>query len=294
MKSIFFYFILFFGALLLAYVGFSFQKYKRKISLSENDKVDIVKHRLSSFWKRWMYYFTDGKEKNLIRNIILAVGGLVIFLYLNSIMFKFSTSVLVVIYLLLFFIGVWRHGKKKALKAFEIGFPEVIQVLNAATTSGSGLLQALERCGTDVEGPIGEEFKQIHKRLGLGEDVRAVFEDAYSRWPYKEFYAFIIIVRINLEKGGQMKEVIQRLARILADNRKMEQKKRTMTSEARMSAGIVAAIPLFFFIFMKFMMPENFRFITEDPTGKYVLYFVLGSELFGLGIIQWLMNRATK
>ncbi|EGP05124.1 hypothetical protein AAUPMG_05209, partial [Pasteurella multocida subsp. multocida str. Anand1_goat] len=106
---------------------------------------------------------------------------------------------------------------------------------------------SLERCGKDLTGQLGEEFKAIHKRLALGEDPMSVFEDSYSRYPYKEFYFFITIIRTNLSKGGQIREVITRLGRVIADSKKMEQKKKAMTSEARMSAFIVASFPIAFF-----------------------------------------------
>ena len=120
-----------------------------------------------------------------------------------------------------------------------------------------------------------------------------VFEDSYGRYPYKEFYFFITIVRTNLIKGGQIREVISRLGRVIADSNKMEKKKKAMTSEARMSAMIVACFPIAFFLFMQFTMPDNFDFLINDPSGRYILYYVFGSELFGMGIIWWLMRKST-
>ena len=176
---------------------------------------------------------------------------------------------------------------------FDNTFPEVIQILNSASSSGAGLLQALDRCGKDLTGELGEEFKNIYKRLSIGEDPMSVFEDSYTRYPYKEFYFFITIIRTNLAKGGQMREVISRLGRVIADSKKMEQKKRAMTSEARMSAFIVAIFPIFFFFFMQFAMPENFDFLINDPSGRYILYYVFGSEALGMSIIWWLMRKST-
>jgi len=45
--------------------------------------------------------------------------------------------------------------------------------------------------------------------------------------------------------------------------------------------------------FMKFTMPDNFEFITTDPTGRYVLYYVFGSVAFGMLIIWGLMRKST-
>ncbi|HDR1565929.1 TPA: protein dehydratase, partial [Pasteurella multocida] len=87
--------------------------------------------------------------------------------------------------------------------------------------------------------------------------------------------------------------VITRLGRVIADSKKMEQKKKAMTSEARMSAFIVAMFPIGFFLFMQFSMPENFDFLINNPDGRMVLYYVFGSELLGMFIIWWLMRKST-
>ncbi|MDG6897052.1 protein dehydratase [Actinobacillus delphinicola] len=292
---ILYYVVLAFGVLLLLYTAVQFSGTKKKI---------VAKEYTTTFWSNlyhktkdkvllWKYYFVNGKPQNLIRNSVITLLIYMVVYFVNAQFIRFNSTIISVIYFLLFFVFVWKWGRRRNRKEFDSSFPEVIQVLNSATTAGAGLLQAIERCGQDVRGPFGEEFKYIYKRLAIGEDVDTVMADSYTRWPYREFYFFITILKINLEKGGQMKEIIKRLGRVIADGQKMEQKKKAMTSEARMSAMIVGVFPLFFFFFMKFQMPDNFNYIITDPKGRLVLYYVLGSESLGMGIIWWLMKKAT-
>lgn len=241
----------------------------------------------------WQYYFIGGDRKKLSKNILISVAVFLVLFFVNIAYIRLERWVFMCIFILLFIIFVWKFGQYRNQKMFSAMFPEVIQIMNAAATGGAGLLQALERCGKDLTGQLGEEFKSIHKRLALGEEPMSVFEDSYSRYPYKEFYFFITIIRTNLSKGGQIREVISRLGRVIADSKKMEQKKKAMTSEARMSAFIVAMFPIGFFLFMQFAMPENFDFLLNDPNGKFVLYYVFGSEAFGMLIIWWLMRKST-
>jgi Flp pilus assembly protein TadB len=44
---------------------------------------------------------------------------------------------------------------------------------------------------------------------------------------------------------------------------------------------------------MQFAMPENFDFLINDPSGRYILYYVFGSEALGMSIIWWLMRKST-
>ncbi|EEX49591.1 type II secretion system F family protein [Pasteurella dagmatis] len=293
--SFMYYFILIFGVSLLLYTSRGWFRTRKKINEYSNSFKSNVSIWASIKQKAilWQYYFVAGDKKKLLRNIIISFLVFLILFYVNLFYIRLDRWQFILIFLVLFIFLVWKFGERRNHKMFNAMFPEVIQILTAAASSGAGLLQALERCGKDLTGQLGDEFKNIHKRLAIGEDPVTVFEDSYSRYPYKEFYFFITIIRTNLSKGGQIREVISRLGRIIADAKKMEQKKKAMTSEARMSAMIVASFPIAFFFFMQFTMPENFDFLINDPSGRYVLYYVFGSELIGMLIIWWLMRKST-
>ncbi|VEI57436.1 protein TadB [Pasteurella multocida] len=293
--SFMYYFILIFGVSLLLYTSRGWFRTRKKINEYSNSFKSNISIWASIKQKAilWQYYFVAGDKKKLLRNIIISFLVFLILFYVNLFYIRLDRWQFILIFLVLFIFLVWKFGERRNHKMFNAMFPEVIQILTAAASSGAGLLQALERCGKDLTGQLGDEFKNIHKRLAIGEDPVTVFEDSYSRYPYKEFYFFITIIRTNLSKGGQIREVISRLGRIIADAKKMEQKKKAMTSEARMSAMIVASFPIAFFFFMQFTMPENFDFLINDPSGRYVLYYVFGSELIGMLIIWWLMRKST-
>ena len=295
MNNILYLLIFGFGGILLIYTLIRFFTTQKKISERETslDKTTVFFSRINKKIKLWHYYFVSGDNSNLMMRILLSLVIFFIFYAINVAYIRMENMMFFILYIILFIVIVWKFGQRKNRKMFDDTFPEVIQILNSASSSGAGLLQALERCGQDISGSLGDEFKLIYKRLAIGEDPISVFEDSYTRYPYKEFYFFITIIRTNLSKGGQMREVISRLGRVIADSKKMEQKKKAMTSEARMSAMIVSSFPVFFFLFMKFMMPENFEFLINDPTGRIVLYYVFGSELFGMFIIWWLMRKST-
>ncbi|TCJ97826.1 tight adherence protein B [Volucribacter psittacicida] len=292
---ILYYLIISFGILLLLYAFKSIFTLRKKVI--GNDKTSFriseILNTIKSNISLWKYYFIAGNSKNLFRNIILTLCVFLVLFTINNLYLQVNKTIFLISVILLFILIIWKIGQHRNRKIFEAYFPEVIQILNSSTSSGAGLLQALERCGKDISGQLGKEFKSIYKRLSLGEDPVSVFNDSYVRYPYKEFYFFITIIKINLDKGGQMREVINRLGRMIADSKKMEKKKKAMTSEARISAIIVSLFPVVFFIFMKFMMPENFDFIINDDNGRYILYYVLGSELLGMLIIWWLMRKTT-
>ncbi|OAN13665.1 hypothetical protein A3K86_13905 [Photobacterium jeanii] len=175
-------------------------------------------------------------------------------------------------------------------KQFEASFPDAINLMTSAISSGESVMQAIQFVGNKLDSVVGQEFKWVGQRLQIGESPDDVFRRSCQNCPYKSYRFFIITLRANMIRGGQLKEVMTRLNRVLFDARSVEKKTNAMTSEARLSAKIVGAIPFLFLFGMQYMSPENFDFVLRDPNGRVILYYLIGSETIGMGIIWFLIK----
>lgn len=184
--------------------------------------------------------------------------------------------------------------QKREKKQFEEAFPDALNMLASAVSAGESIMHAIVYVGRSLEGDVGKEFKRMGERLQMGESADSVFRKSCDRFPYPAFHFFVITLRANMQRGGQLKEVISRLNRLMFDNRAIEKKKYAMTSEARTSAKIVAVIPFIFLFSMKFLSPQNYEFIMFNPSGKPLLYYLIVSETIGLTIVWMLMRGAQK
>ena len=187
-----------------------------------------------------------------------------------------------------FFGYQWLNNKRQ--KEFEETFPVALNMLTSAVSAGESITQAISYVGDVLEGNVADEFRIMGKRLQLGESPEEVFRKSCVRFPYPTFFFFIITIQANMERGGQLKDIIQRLNSLMFNIRAIEKKKYALTSEARTSAKIVGAIPFIFLIMMRFLSPENFEYVMNDPQGRLLLYYMLASEVVGIGIIWGLMK----
>lgn len=184
--------------------------------------------------------------------------------------------------------SVWL--KKRERKRFEESFPEALNMLTSAIAAGESIMHAIIFVGKSLDGDVGKEFKIMGERLQLGESPDEVFRKSCRRFPYSSFHFFIITLRANMSRGGQLKEVMSRLNRLMFTARSTEKKKKAMTAEARMSAKMVGAIPFVFLFMLQYLSPENYDFVMFDPNGRPILYYVLISEFIGISIILLLMR----
>jgi tight adherence protein B len=180
--------------------------------------------------------------------------------------------------------------QKRERKQFEEAFPDALNILASAVSSGESIMHAIIYVGNTLDGEVGAQFKLMGQRLQMGDTPDEVFKRACKRFPYPSFYFFVITLRANMSRGGQLKDVMTRLNRLMFDARAIDKKKYALTAEARMSAKIVAAIPFIFLILMQYITPENYEFVMFSSEGRPILYYVLGSEFIGISIVWALMK----
>lgn len=230
-------------------------------------------------------------KRATIKIVIFYLLMLVIGWFINRLFFQIYFVFMVAsVAIIATILGVYLL-RRIALKHFNESFPDALNMLASAITAGESLMHAIIYVGGQLgDNDVGREFKRMGERLQIGESPNVVLTKACMRFPYPEFIFFSITLRANIERGGQLRDIITQLNRVMFDARSLDKKKNAMTAEARMSAKIVFSIPFLFIIMMKFLMPENFNFLFNDTYGRYILYYVLASEAVGIVIISALMR----
>lgn len=281
-------------------LGYQKRKNIRRLShIATIPMANQLTHQLRrhALWQNLTMIFSDiyryllGKEYGLaVKNslTVLIVQGLSIYIsqeYLHVALHILSPLMLVLTLYVLF-----HHSKKAARRAFETAFSEALNIINSAIGAGNSVIQGLEQYGEKLEGVLGDEFRKISQRLEIGEDVENFLMDSYRRLPYREYYFFIVTVLVNM-KGGEVKEVMTRLGKMISNGRIIDRKKTAMTSEVRMSVKILTAIPVLFFFFIKYNSPENFEILLYNPMGQVILYYAIGSISWGVFILWLMMNK---
>ena len=184
--------------------------------------------------------------------------------------------------------------KQRREKTFNNEFPDAIGMLTGSISSGDSIVYSFQYIGNTLQGIVGQEFKSMSERFTIGETSTEVLSKACDNLPYDSFYFFVAALNASIDRGSELKDVIQRINRTMFEARTISKKTLALTSEARASVKIVGAIPFIFLLILKFLSPENFDYVMIDPSGRIILYYVVASEAIGMFIIWVLMKRAIK
>lgn len=227
----------------------------------------------------------------LIRTLGIAVGVCGVACYVNSEYLGFDNTLILPVAAIMTFYIMYIRQVKKARTEFERDFSEALNIINSSVRVGRPVMQGFEECAKSINTDFGREFRRILMRLDIGEEPERVFMDSYHRYPYSEYFSFVITILINMKGGGQVSEVMSRLTVLITASKTLERKKVAMTAEARMSVKVLAIIPVLFFFFLKFIAPDSFDILIGTDGGRFILYYAIGSVLFGLLVVWSMMNK---
>ena len=176
--------------------------------------------------------------------------------------------------------------RKRRIKAFLEEFPNAVDVIVRGIKSGLPLGDCVRIIASEAAEPVRSEFRQIVESQTLGLSLAEATTMLYKRVPCSESNFFGIVIEIQSKSGGNLAEVLGNLSRVLRDRRKMRAKVQAMSTEAKASAGIIAALPFIVATLVYLTSPEYILLLFQTDTGKLVLIISAVWMMIGVGVMK--------
>ena len=233
------------------------RKPKRHKVAGSGSRIDALAVRLDRTGKNWTlssYAYTS-----------IGIGialALLLFLRSGSLPLSFGVGVLAGAGLPHMIVG---RQIKKRTNQFNVKFPDAIELLVRGLRSGLPVTETLAVVATEVDGPVGQEFRSIVERIKIGKTMEDALQDTADRMGIPEFNFFCITLAIQRETGGNLAETLSNLADVLRKRAQMKLKIKAMSSESKASAYIVGSLPFIVFCLVYWMNAEYLTgFFTDD------------------------------
>ena len=122
--------------------------------------------------------------------------------------------------------------------------PDALDMVSNSLTAGLTLPQALLRNLEHFPPIVAEEFARIIYDTRLGYSIGGAFDNFSRRLPIPDVQMVVIASKIGVAHGGNLAESYRMLSTLLRDNMAFEDELRAMTTEGRMQALVMSALPL--------------------------------------------------
>jgi tight adherence protein B len=159
--------------------------------------------------------------------------------------------------------------------------PQALFLAGSVLRAGGTLLQAVDAVATELPAPLGEEFRRVLEQMLLGMPAHEAMAEAQARIGIGEFAAVVVAVRINAELGGNLAHIFDQIGRAIVDSQNAQRTITAFTTEGRMSANIIAALPFVVMGLMQLLSPGYFEPLFSTWAGRLILGGCVGAIFIG-------------
>jgi len=180
--------------------------------------------------------------------------------------------------------------KKRREAKFTEELPNAIDVIVRGVKSGLPLGDCIRIVAAESREPLKSEFRAIAESAAVGMSLGEACAKLFDRVPLPETNFFAIVIAIQQRAGGNLAEALSNLSRVLRERKKMKAKVQAMSTEAKASAGIIAALPVAVMILVYVTSPTYIELLWTTSPGRTMLGISAGWMLVGTLVMRRMIN----
>jgi tight adherence protein B len=230
-------------------------------------------------WRERLQSMLDQSGLELTRNQVLsycaicaAVVGLVAGIYQRSLIIGL-VGLAVGAAIPLWYVSFKRNARQEALRRqLSDAFDLIARILRA----GQSMAQAMQGVAHEFSSPIAEEFAYTFEQQNLGLSPEISLRDLARRTGLVETNIFVVAVLVQRQVGGNLSEILEKLAHVVRERYKMRGTIKALTAEGRMQAGVLMALPPFLFGMMLVVNYNYARSLLDHPSLIWGMLICMG------------------
>lgn len=224
--------------------------FKEMFELAAAGTVDL-RYRPTMFGRLSRLVDESGLALRTGQLLIVSLGcGLVAFLPLGVMWSHWTAAAILTplaVSLPVIYVAVARARRKEKLLS---QLPDAFDLMSRTLRAGQTMSQALHAVAEEYSPPIAAEFGYCHDQQNLGLSPEAAMRDLARRTGLLELKIFVLAVMIHRQTGGNLSELLQKLAMLIRQRYRIRGTVKSLTAEGRLQAIILLALPPVMFAVM--------------------------------------------
>ncbi|HSI58047.1 MAG TPA: type II secretion system F family protein [Ideonella sp.] len=178
----------------------------------------------------------------------------------------------------------WRVASRHRSRAerIERQFPEALDLMGRAMRAGHAFPSAVKMVAEEMADPLGRDFRILFDEMNYGVPTNDALAHLAERVPLPDVSYFVVAVMIQREAGGNLAELLDKIAIIVRDRLKLLGEVRTLSAEGRLSAIILTALPFGVGLVVNLVNPKFIAVLWTDPAGVRMVGVALFMMLAGI------------
>jgi tight adherence protein B len=176
--------------------------------------------------------------------------------------------------------------KRRRMEKFQRQLPDALDLIARALKAGHAFTGGLKMVAEELGEPIGTEFEKALHEINFGVGVPEALKNLPNRVDCPDLRFFIISVVIQRETGGNLAEVLSKIAYLIRERFKLQSRVKVLSAEGKLSAIILIAIPFVIALALAVLNPGYIKTLFVDPVGKVLVGFALVMMVIGIFVMK--------
>ena len=175
-------------------------------------------------------------------------------------------------------------------KKFTAHFADAMDIIVRGVRTGLPLNDCLKIIAHESPNPLGSEFRRVVEGESVGIPIEVCLDQLYERMPISEVNFFATVLNIQKSTGGNLGESLANLSAVLRGRKILREKIKALSAEAKMSAIIIAALPIVVMLLVTLMSPDYMNELYFTPTGQRNMMVGAGMMFMGTFMMRKMIN----
>ena len=184
----------------------------------------------------------------------------------------------------------WQYNKYRDAAFQQI--PDALGLMVRTVRAGLPMAEALRSVSREIAFPTNEEFGRVVGDIAIGRPLDQSLLRLAERTQLTEYAFLAVTLGLQQQTGGSLAETLDNLADTVRKRVAIAKRASALAAEAKMQAGILAALPFISALAMSAIQPFYIETFTENPTGRQLAVIGAFFLILGLLVIRWMIKRA--
>lgn len=181
-----------------------------------------------------------------------------------------------------------KAGKRQT--KFLEEFPDALDASVRLLQAGMPISEAISMVAREFTGPLRDEMTRIYDNQKIGVPLGQAALETAHRVPLTEVHMFATALQIQSETGSSLSEVLSNLSTVIRARFRLKRKVKALSSEAKASAGIIAALPVLVSLGLYAVNPNYISILFDTTKGNIWLGIAIFWMSCGVLIMRQMIN----
>lgn len=186
--------------------------------------------------------------------------------------------------------ALFKARRDERCRRVEQQFPQALDLLARALRAGHALPAAVRMAAEELPAPLVRDFRLLFEEMNYGVAVPQALARFAARVPLPDASYFAVAVSLQRESGGNLAEVLDKIASLVRERLRLRGEIRTLSAEGRLSAVILASLPFAVAAVVQVVNPRFLSVLWTDAAGPRVV----GLALAGIVVGVWWMRSIIR